>query len=72
MAQQRTVLTGADEAGFIEIKDGLRAGETIVADGMNRVQPNQALKVVGPGAGAPANGRPGGGHRPPLAGRPAR
>jgi membrane fusion protein (multidrug efflux system) len=72
VAQQRTVLTGADEAGFIEIKDGLRAGETIVADGMNRVQPNQPLKVVGPGAGLSANGRPGGGQRPPPAARPAR
>lgn len=62
VAQQRTVLTGADEAGFIEIKDGLRAGEMIVADGMNRVQPNQPLKVLGPGAhsGAAPGARPGG------------
>ncbi|HEX7759910.1 MAG TPA: efflux RND transporter periplasmic adaptor subunit [Caulobacteraceae bacterium] len=46
IAQQRTVLAGVDEGGFIEIKDGLRSGELVVGDGMNRVQPNQPVKLL--------------------------
>jgi membrane fusion protein (multidrug efflux system) len=46
VAQQQTVVTGANEAGMIEIKDGLRSGDQIVADGLNRLQPNQALRLA--------------------------
>ncbi len=53
VAQQRTVLAGVDEGGFIEIKDGLRPGEMVVGDGMNRVQPNQPVKLARPPAATP-------------------
>lgn len=53
VAQQRTVLAGADEGGFIEIKDGLRPGELVVGDGMNRVQPNQPVRILPAGQHPP-------------------
>ena len=59
IAQQRTVLAGVDEGGFIEIKDGLRPGELVVGDGMNRVQPNQPVKLLPTApSGAPVRARP--------------
>lgn len=55
IAAQKPVATGANEGGFIEIKDGLAAGSPIVADGVNRVKNNQAVRVTG-AAAAPARG----------------
>ncbi|MET0275185.1 MAG: efflux RND transporter periplasmic adaptor subunit [Phenylobacterium sp.] len=57
-AEQRPVVTGIRQGGFVEIKEGLRAGERLVADGLNKVQPGQAVRVVGarPGAGGPGAG----------------
>ena len=57
MAEQRPVLTGVRQNGFVEITDGVKAGEKIVADGLNKVQPGQPVRVVGarpPGASAGA------------------
>jgi membrane fusion protein (multidrug efflux system) len=47
VAVQRPVATGANEGGFIEIKQGLAAGVAIVADGVNRVKNNQPVMVAG-------------------------
>jgi membrane fusion protein (multidrug efflux system) len=60
VAEQRQVLSGADEGGFVEIKGGLQPGERIVADGVNRVTPNQPVRLAGPGEGPVGPGRPGG------------
>lgn len=49
VAQRVTVLTGARENGFVEIRDGLTAGDRVVASGLNRVQPNQPVRVAGGG-----------------------
>lgn len=46
MTEQRPVLTGVRQDGYVEIRDGLRAGEQIVADGLNKLQPGQPVKVV--------------------------
>ena len=57
MAEQRPVRTGVRQNGFVEITDGVKAGEKIVADGLNKVQPGQPVRVVGarpPGASAGA------------------
>lgn len=61
IAQQRAVVTGVIEQGFVEIREGLKAGDRIVADGLNKVQPNQPVSVGGaPGAPGPRGaGRPG-------------
>jgi membrane fusion protein (multidrug efflux system) len=58
VAEERPVLAGADQDGFIEIKAGLTAGEPVVADGVNRVNPGQPVRVAGPaGGGGTGRGR---------------
>ena len=57
IADQQQVQTGADEGGFIEITDGLKGGEQIVADGVNRVSANQPVRLAGAGAGGGGGGR---------------
>ncbi|HEY8572439.1 efflux RND transporter periplasmic adaptor subunit [Phenylobacterium sp.] len=75
MTEQRPVVTGIRQAGFVEIREGVQAGERIVADGLNKVQPGMPVRVVGgrgpggpgrPGMGGP--GAPGGGAAPAAAG----
>jgi membrane fusion protein (multidrug efflux system) len=61
-AQRADVRTGAREAGFIEIVEGLKVGDRIVANGLNRVQPNQPLIIAG--AARPAAARAPGGAPP--------
>ncbi|HWA59842.1 MAG TPA: efflux RND transporter periplasmic adaptor subunit [Caulobacteraceae bacterium] len=46
VAEQRPVATGANENGYIEIRDGLAGGEQIVADGLNKVQPNSPVRLA--------------------------
>ncbi|MGA0606778.1 efflux RND transporter periplasmic adaptor subunit [Phenylobacterium sp. VNQ135] len=67
VAEQRPILTGLRQQGLVEIRDGVQAGEKIVADGLNKIQPGQPIRVGGQ--------RPGGGQRPAQgagAQRPAR
>jgi membrane fusion protein, multidrug efflux system len=45
VAVRRPVQTGAHDAGMIEIRAGLAPGERIVADGLNRLRPNQPVRV---------------------------
>jgi membrane fusion protein (multidrug efflux system) len=69
MAEQRPVITGVRQDGFVEITDGVKPGDRIVADGLNKLQPGQPVRIVGQGRpGAP--GAPSG--RPPAASRGAR
>ena len=49
VAEQRPVVTGVRQGGFVELKDGVAAGDRIVGDGLNKIQPNQAVKPVGAG-----------------------
>lgn len=49
VARRQTIDAGARQQGFIEVVSGLNAGAVIVADGMNRVQPDQAVKIGKPG-----------------------
>ena len=58
VAVQRPVVPGADQGGYFEIKDGLAAGEVIVADGVNRVSPNQPVRVLEAAGGRPAAAAP--------------
>ncbi|HYF23492.1 MAG TPA: efflux RND transporter periplasmic adaptor subunit [Caulobacteraceae bacterium] len=57
VAERREITVGAREGGQIEVVEGLKPGERIVADGVNRVQPNQPLRFAGEGGG---RGRGGG------------
>lgn len=52
VAQRVEVTVGAREGGLVEIRDGLAAGEKVVAAGLNRVQPNQPVRVAGAGGAA--------------------
>lgn len=66
MVEQRLILTGSRQMGFVEIREGVKAGEKIVADGLNKIQPGQPVRIAGArGAG----GGPQGGARP-VTGRP--
>ncbi|MBX3485748.1 efflux RND transporter periplasmic adaptor subunit [Phenylobacterium sp.] len=58
MVEQRPVVTGLRQQGFVEIVDGVKPGERLVADGLNKVQPGQPVRVAGGGAGGPP-GAPG-------------
>lgn len=49
VSEQRAVLTGVRQNGLVEIRDGLKAGEQIVADGLNKIQPGQPIRVLAPG-----------------------
>jgi len=52
-AQRRTVEVGTRAEGFIEIAEGLSASDRVIADGVNRISPNQPVRIAG---SAPAGG----------------
>jgi membrane fusion protein (multidrug efflux system) len=54
VAEQRPIVTGIRQNGFVEIRDGVTAGERLVADGLNKVQPGQAIRVSGAARALPA------------------
>lgn len=57
VAQRVEVAVGARESGLVEIRDGLEPGERVVASGLNRVQPNQPVRVAGAGGSDGGQGR---------------
>ena len=48
VAEQRPIVTGTRQQGMVEIRDGVQPGERIVADGLNKIQPGQPIRVGGP------------------------
>ncbi|MCC7267413.1 MAG: efflux RND transporter periplasmic adaptor subunit [Caulobacteraceae bacterium] len=56
IAERRPVKIGARESEFVEIAEGVRVGERVVADGLNRIQPNQTVQVAGAPASPPGKG----------------
>jgi membrane fusion protein (multidrug efflux system) len=69
MVEQRPVVTGLRQDNFVEILDGVQPGERIVADGLNKMQPGQPVRIAagGPG-GSGGPGGPGGFGAPGAAG----
>jgi membrane fusion protein (multidrug efflux system) len=57
VVEQRPVITGVRQDGFVEITDGVKAGDRIVADGLNKLQPGQPVRVAGQPGAAPAGAR---------------
>lgn len=51
-ARKQAVDTGASQDGWVEIRGGLKAGDRIVADGLNRIQDGQPVRVGGGRPGA--------------------
>ena len=78
MVEQRPIVTGVRQRGFVEILDGVKLGDKLVADGLNKVQAGQPVRlsprpsiITTFGAGPPQGAAPG--VRPPGApagGRP--
>lgn len=66
IVEQRPILTGSRQMGFVELREGVKAGEKIVADGLNKIQPGQPVRIAGARS---AGGGPQGGARP-VTGRP--
>lgn len=62
VAEQRPVVTGLRQNGFVEIRDGLRQGDRLVADGLNKIQAGQPIRPLGGKKSQPktvaAEGRP--------------
>jgi membrane fusion protein (multidrug efflux system) len=69
VARRATVQTGLTTDGFVEITSGLKAGDKIVGDGLNRVQDGAPVNAGGQKGGKPGDqaGSPGAGnsgHKP--------
>lgn len=62
VTEQRPVITGLRQDNWVELTDGAKPGERIVADGLNKIQPGQPVRIGRPaGAGGPGAGAgPGG------------
>jgi membrane fusion protein (multidrug efflux system) len=45
--EKRVVRTGRRRPGEVEILEGLVAGETLIAEGTQKVRPGDAVRVVG-------------------------
>ena len=56
-AKKQAVDVGVTQDGFVEIRGGLKAGQRIVADGLNRIQDGQAVRASGAG-GSSQGGAP--------------
>jgi membrane fusion protein (multidrug efflux system) len=79
VAEQRPIVTGLRQDDVVEVLDGVQPGDRIVADGLNRLQPGQPVRVTGapgghggplggPGGPGGPHGGPGGFRGPPGAG----
>ena len=54
--QQRPVVAGLRQDGWVEILEGVTTADRVVADGLNRIQSGQPVRPAGsppPGGAAP-------------------
>ncbi len=51
VARKVLVAPGVSEGGFTELREGVKAGEKVVADGLNRLQDGQQVRLPGQGGG---------------------
>ena len=71
VTEQRPVITGLRQDNWVELTGGAQSGERIVADGLNKIQPGQPVRIGrsgapggpggaggAPGAAGPGRGRP--------------
>lgn len=56
IARQTPVTVGAHENGFVEIREGVLAGTQVVADGLDRVEPDAPVRLVAAHAGRTQSG----------------
>ena len=60
--EQRPVITGLRQDNFVELTEGAVAGERVVADGLNKLQAGQPVRIAG--QGRPGEGVGGAQRRP--------
>jgi len=58
VTEQRPVITGLRQDNVVELTDGAVAGERVVADGLNKVQPGQPVRLAGQGGPGGPGQRP--------------
>lgn len=58
-AERHDVGLGARQKGFIEVVGGLTAGERVVSEGLNRLQPGASVTLAGQGGAGARGSRPG-------------
>ena len=58
VAEQRPVVTGVRQDNIVEVLEGVQPGDKIVADGLNKVQPGQPVRVTGAYSAKPSEGAP--------------
>ena len=71
-AELRPVTIKTTEGNDVAVASGLQAGETVVLEGMDKVQDGARVDVQTPGQAAHVVGGTKGGHRPPLQSRGGR
>jgi membrane fusion protein (multidrug efflux system) len=47
VARKAPVALGVNEGGFVELREGVKAGDKLVADGLNRLQDGQQVRLPG-------------------------
>lgn len=71
----QVIKTGVAEGGMEQVLDGLKAGDKVVTDGLDRLRDGAKVTIAAPNgagdAGAPGNGRPDRGRRGAPEGAPA-
>jgi membrane fusion protein (multidrug efflux system) len=60
MVEQRPVVTGVRQQGYVEILDGVKPGDRVVADGLNKLQPGQPVRISPRPSIVPVGGGTGG------------
>jgi hypothetical protein len=60
MVEQRPVVTGVRQQGYVEILDGVKPGDRVVADGLNKLQPGQPVRISTRPSAIPVGGGSGG------------
>lgn len=75
-AERREIQIGQRRDGFVEVRAGLKPGETIITEGLVRLRPGQPVRIANAGQGRPGGaasgasgaGAPSSGGAPPRAG----
>ena len=58
VARKALVTPGLNEGGFVELREGVKAGDKVVADGLNRLQDGQQVRLPGQGGPEGKGGAP--------------
>ena len=57
VVKRRDIEVGTRQGGFVEVVGGLNPGERVMAEGLNRVQPNARVTIAGQGGQGSGGGQ---------------